>query len=167
MTTPPAPVTPDLRSLLTDEDLATLRSAYRAADMIEKAHGASVDTFPPAGAFANFLLDYFYEAGSGSTPASAEPWTPAERELVLLGLLSSRLMGRGLNLALHVYWGLMVGLSVQRIADTLTLAGIYSGMQSFTGSLGVLKGTLLVLHGTASIDPSTNAIVGLLITRFA
>jgi alkylhydroperoxidase/carboxymuconolactone decarboxylase family protein YurZ len=160
MTTTFAP--PDVRALLTDDELAKLRAGFSNDAMLAGARGSSIAPFPPAQPWVQFLLDYFYGAGDGGR----EPWPATERELFLLGLLSSRFMGRGLDLAIHVYWGLMAGLSVQRIADALLLTGLYCGVESYTNSLGVLRGVLGLLKDAAGKDPSTGAVVPALAGAF-
>lgn len=159
----------DVRRILGDAQLAQLRAQFKNEDMVTMARGASVDVYPPTSAFPTLLLDYYDSAGGGSMAGAAEPMTPGERELVLLGVTSSKIEGRGMNLSIHVYWGLMVGLSVQRVADVLALSGVYNGMQVYTCAFSVLKHSLETLASATveGADLSAFAIIPLLAQRFA
>jgi hypothetical protein len=162
----PPPPSRDVRELLSDAELATLRAAFDGDAMLALARAASVEVFPPAAPFAEFLVEYFYgyRGGAGAPSTSPEPWSARDRELVVLSLVASHFSGRGLNVGLHVYWGLMSGLSVQRVCDALTLSGIYSGMQSFTLSFSVLRTTLGLMRTAAAPggNPASTAIVAAL-----
>ncbi len=58
---------------------------------------------------------------------------PKDRERSLIAILSSR--DAGLDLAIHVYLGLMRGLSPGEIADIIFLGGIYTGVDRMSDGL--------------------------------
>jgi hypothetical protein len=72
---------------------------------------------------------------------------PQHRERVLIGVLVSR--DAGLNLALHVYIGLMERLSSHDIADIIFLSGIYTGVDCISDGLDTVTRTLDVLSQLA------------------
>jgi hypothetical protein len=78
---------------------------------------------------------------------------PQDRERVLIGVLVSR--DAGLNLALHVYSGLMEGLSPHDVADIIFLSGIYTGVDCISDGLDAVTRTLDVLSQLADEDRCT------------
>jgi alkylhydroperoxidase/carboxymuconolactone decarboxylase family protein YurZ len=65
---------------------------------------------------------------------------PKDRERCLIAVLASR--DAGLNLAIHIYVGLMEGLSPQEIADVIFLGGIYTGVDRISDGLAAEMRTL-------------------------
>ncbi len=58
-------------------------------------------------------------------------------------------------LAIHCYWGIVVGLLPDDIAETLLLVGTYQGVDSYTQGLRVLAETLMFLKEHVHEDPVT------------
>src|SRR5262249_2383719 len=79
-----------------------------------------------------------------------------DRERCLIALLAAR--GESWALAVHVYVGLMEGISPEEIAHIIYLAGIYSGVSNFIGGIETESGVLdLLEHTTGALDPGTIA----------
>lgn len=127
----PGPV--DVTTLLTDAQLDVLRGAYDADAMNAAARAATALPFPPAAPFADFIIGRFY---------TGDAWPPARRELVLIALGAANLVGNGRTLAVHLYWGLMEGLGVGEIADTLLLVGAYAGVDKYSAAMRVLRAVI-------------------------
>ncbi|XXX71708.1 hypothetical protein WMF30_29090 [Sorangium sp. So ce134] len=95
--------------------------------------------FPPGATFFDTIAKSFFTHGDPPVPPLL-PMDAKDRERCLIALLAAR--GLTLPLALHFYWGIAVGLSVDDIAVTLLLAGSYEGVSVYMNSLTVLKATL-------------------------
>jgi len=79
--------------------------------------------------------------------------TVSDRERCLIALLASR--GGQFPLAVHLYLGLMEGLSPEEIANILFLTGIYTGQDNLALGLFTLETTLATLKGIGAQRPST------------
>lgn len=121
---------PDVRTLLTDEDLGRLRAAYDAAAMNEGARRATSTPYPPAGPLVDAIIDTLYG------PSAILPGV--RREQVLIALVASH-TGMRRILAVHLYWGLMEGLSIDEIAATLALVAAYDGIDNYSEALRQLS----------------------------
>jgi alkylhydroperoxidase/carboxymuconolactone decarboxylase family protein YurZ len=138
----------DIRHILTTEQLDRLRSGYDAEVMNRTAMNALVGPFPPARAFAEFVIDHFYRPGR---------WAPAHREQCVITYFASRSAGNAANLGTHIYWGLMEGLSPELVGDTILLAAAYSGIENYSAGIGVMKHVLTMLRGVVD-DPDPDAV---------
>jgi len=124
----------DVRRILTDEELERLREGYDRAAMWAGARRAVVMPFPPTERWLEFLGAELYDP---------ERFEPRERERVLIGIFAGR--PEEMTLSVHAYWGLAEGLSVEDIARTLALSGMYTGIGNYTLSMGILRRTLVTL----------------------
>ena len=123
----------DVTMILGEEQIDALRGAYDADAMNAAARAATALPWPPAAPFADFLIGRFY---------TGEAWPPARRELVLIAIGAANLVGNGRTLAVHLYWGLMEGLGVGEIADTLLLVGAYAGIDRYSAAMRVFRALL-------------------------
>ncbi len=126
--------------LLTPTALKALRAAYSRAIMNQVATTVVASPYAPSKAFVGFAGDRYYQGEPSATVTS-----PADRERVLIGIFAS---GRrpSFALAVHIYWGLMEGLSVDAVADTLLLAGTYGGLDVMSDSFFTCSETLRLLQ---------------------
>jgi alkylhydroperoxidase/carboxymuconolactone decarboxylase family protein YurZ len=128
----------DVTQILTPEQLAELRRHYDDNIMVETLAKPLRATYPPCEPWLDWVSQHFY---------GRERFRPEYRELILVTVLGTNPHGGGRLLAIHVYVGLMVGLSPQEMADALLLGGIYTGIPSFTfGVYLVLTKTLAELR---------------------
>jgi len=137
---PAAGVPRDVREILGEPELARLRAGYDRDAMNRAALDALISPFPPARAFAEFVVGHFYDA---------ERWPPDRRELCLITYFTVEGGNDHVNLGTHIYWGLMEGLSPEVIGDTILLASVYSGIDNYTNGIGVLRRVLTVLREIA------------------
>lgn len=147
---------PDLAAALTPEALAALRAAYSAPFMLEASRRAVAFPHPASAPYVEAVIKGFYDAAR---------MAPRDRERVLVALLASQSNAPSLLLAVHLYWGLMEGLSVADLADTLGLSGVYTGLGHYTAGLKTLRVTLdalveLTAKPDAKLDAAT--VVGAL-----
>src|SRR5262245_48235092 len=124
---------------LSGEQLAILRDAYSKgrARMLQILSDTIPGRYDRTGGYLGAGKSAFYDDG-------ADTMAPKERERSLIAILASR--DAGLNLAIHIYLGLMEGLSPREIADIILLAGVYTGVDRLSDgivaelrTLGILK----------------------------
>lgn len=127
-------------TLLSSVQLDALRRAYLEEDMVQLLSSGIPGLDERTAEFIGAIRRAFYD-GSGDTMSAKD------RERCLIAILASR--DAGLNLALHVYCGLMEGLSPQEIADIIFLGGIYTGVDRISDGLAAEMRTLTVLAQTA------------------
>jgi alkylhydroperoxidase/carboxymuconolactone decarboxylase family protein YurZ len=98
-----------------------------------------------------FSADLPADRGSGArTRLSRE-----DRERILIALLASR--GERLNLAVHIYVALGLGITPDEILHILLLTGVYTGLPNFASSLNVVADTFGFLEGlrVSELHPAT------------
>lgn len=146
----------DLASVLAPERLRALREAYVPGQMTAANVRAVAAAAPRLGPWNEEVGRTFYDPSG--------PLAPADRERCLIALTAS--MGFAIPTAIHMYWGLMEGLSVEEIAQIVGLVGCYAGLPRISFGLEMAHRTLTVLNDTASpLDPAS--IVTALIAEMA
>jgi hypothetical protein len=138
----PSSLLMELVGILTATDLEALRGDFRPEGLIEPSRQTLVSAFPPIQGYANSFLSYFFSESNPASEEAISSLTPLERERVLITLQALRMNGNGRFLGIHLYWGLMTGLSVREIADQLFLIGVYGGLSCYTSSMATFQ-TLL------------------------
>lgn len=146
----------DLTTILSAEAVEALRAQYAPEFMLAASRYAVAAPYPPNAGYVEWIIGSLYD---GKRIAAKD------RERTLIALLASQSTGHSLLLAVHLYWGLMEGLTVAEIADTLALSGVYLGLPHYTAALGTLSGTLKILgflaaRPEAKLDPKV--VVGAL-----
>ena len=134
--------TQDVTKMLTERELEVLRGGYDAQLLSDLATKALVSKFPASGLWVGTIQKIlFQDPDNGGRPLL--DLGARERELCLITLLSAQAMG--LELAVHIYWGLMEGLDPSQIAALVTLVGVYAGLDRFNAALGVMTSTMRAL----------------------
>ncbi len=151
---------PDLRSVLDDASLTKLRGAYSPDFMLAASRGAVRAPFPPAGGFVDWVVDHLY------APATMRP---VDRERCLVALLASQSVQESFTLAVHLYWGLMEGMTVAELGEVLALTGAYTGIPHYAVAQMTFRRTLDALRAMldegAALDPA--AVIGRLRAAFS
>ena len=132
--------------VLAPDHLAALRAAYSVDEMHRILGAFFPHVHPPTTEYIAAVMNAFY---SEAPPDDAEPRPvlPAvDRERCLIAILAGR--GADLNFAIHVYMGLMHGLTPEEIANVLFLVGVYTGVDNFAQGL---KAELTVLETLAAV----------------
>jgi alkylhydroperoxidase/carboxymuconolactone decarboxylase family protein YurZ len=129
---------------ISNEQLGRLRHDYKQEDMINLLSSGMPGQDKRTAKYISAIRRTFYDS-------SRATMTPKDRERCLIAILSSR--DAGLNLALHIYVGLMEDLSPQDIADIIFLGGIYTGVDRISDGLGAAVRTLGALARAAD-DPN-------------
>lgn len=119
---------------LSSADIKKLKKGYKVATMKAAASATVGKLYPPGAPFATGVVDWLY----GSRPIS-----PKDRERCLIALLCQR--QDGALLAVHIYWGLMEGLTLNETCHTLLLAGAYTGIPNYSSGLMTLTKTCAIL----------------------
>lgn len=122
-------------ALLTQEELDFLRQGYVEDAMMASTREALGRLHPAAMGTLAAMVDAVY-------PKGATPEHQRNRERILITLLTGH---HPAELAIHVYWGLMVGLTGDDIGQVLLATYGYNGVASYTVSLLTVKKTLEVL----------------------
>ena len=121
------------------QELEVLRGGYNGVLMREATRKALNDAYPGGAGFINGLLDDLYQG---------EGLSHLDRERCLIAVLAGR--GEALTLGIHIYWGLMEGMSPDEVSHTLLLAGAYQGVPVYATGLLVLRKASAMLKGLAA-----------------
>jgi len=128
---------PDVRSILTEDQISALRQSYSRSLMHVVATTITVAPYPPAAGLIAFAAERYYN--------EAPPvLTHADRERVLIGVFAAD-RRPAFALAVHVYWGLMEGLTVDEIAEIVSLSALYGGLDVLTDGMRTISDTLRIL----------------------
>jgi alkylhydroperoxidase/carboxymuconolactone decarboxylase family protein YurZ len=146
----------DLRTRLTTTGLSRLRAAYDPAVMSQGNVAALRDIYPPLSSWGEEVSATFYDRPG--------PLTAKDRERCLIALVT--LLGATLPLAIHVYWGLMEGLSVEEICHTIGLSACYGGLPKASHGLLVVDRTLTLLNRISETSPDARAVLETLLVEF-
>ena len=129
-------------STLSPARIRALRKGYSATDLAQGGIESFAAQWPPSRGWAEAQVGLYFALPSGNVPVMKAK----ERERVVIALLALT-EPRAANLAIHVYWALMEGLTVDELYAAVGLAALYGGVQRFndgantvTTSLGVLAG---------------------------
>jgi alkylhydroperoxidase/carboxymuconolactone decarboxylase family protein YurZ len=133
----PPPAAP-LQDILTPAELALLRSRYNRDCLARLA--PRMIPWPKAAGFVGWTSDVVFTPGPGPGTSSL---THAEREMVIVAVMVTQ--RDTVVLSGHLYWALMEGLSVEKIADTLMTVATYQGVNALRYGLAVLRDVLLLL----------------------
>ena len=134
----------DVRGILSDEALEALRGAYNRDIMIQVATTLTMSNYTDSKGWFDHLSERHYSASPDRKGMSDH-----DRERCLIAIFAA---GRRAPFALasHIYWGLMEGMSVDDVADTVLLASAYAGVDVFADGMFTLAETLRVLNHLAA-----------------
>jgi len=138
-----------VEEILTSEQVDAIRKGYDRELMNRAAAHAIVSPYPRAQAFADFLTTHFYDS---------DRWPGDRREQCLITYFTSHSAGNAFNLGVHLYWGLMEGLDVPTIADTILLTSAYAGIDNYSNAIGVLKKVLTLLSSLVTSEDPEKAV---------
>lgn len=139
--------TKDVTEVLRPEEIEALRRGYDAQLMSDLATKALVSKFPASGLWVHTIQKIlFKDEANGGKPLL--DLRARERELCLITLMSAQHLG--MELGVHVYWGIMEGLEPREIAALMTLVGVYAGLSRFEAALTVMTQTVQAMHTAAA-----------------
>lgn len=141
----------ELQRILTPQEIQLIRQGYQAdpawlANYPQATYGAM---YPGgANAFDSFVQSLYVHGPSSHPKPPTTGINGADRERSIIAILASQ--GNAQFLAIHFYWGLAEGLSVDDMCRVILIAGGYSGYSYYTNGLSVLATTLKALK--SSVD---------------
>jgi alkylhydroperoxidase/carboxymuconolactone decarboxylase family protein YurZ len=127
----------DLRTILSHDDLLALRQSYDRAAMSSAAAGPFAVVYPPLEPWVRETANTFFECSV---------LAPPDRERCIITLLT--INGIAASLAIHIYWGLMEGLTVDDVCETIGLVGVYAGIPRVAFGMTVLQRVLASLSAS-------------------
>jgi alkylhydroperoxidase/carboxymuconolactone decarboxylase family protein YurZ len=136
----------DITSIITKEELQLFKDAYTVDVMRTTLVARFKVMYPPSRPYVDAISTAFL--GDRDDP---EKLADNDLERCLIAVLASR--GADVNLAIHIYAALALGVTPGEIGHILFLAGVYTGIDNFSESLMLLATTLGVLKGLAD-DPN-------------
>jgi Carboxymuconolactone decarboxylase family len=148
---------------LSESQLNILKQGYLKEDMIQLLSVGMPALDARTTQYIGSIRTTFYDGSSATI-------VPKDRERCLIAVLASR--DAGLNLALHIYIGLMEGLTPQEIADVIFLSGVYTGVDRISDGLVTEVKTLGVLvrviaeTATPPLQCTASAVVAALRAAF-
>ena len=110
--------------------LEQLRAAYDPQLAVGAARAALTQADPAGEAYLGAFIEQMYKP---------EPLAPRDRERCMIVMLAAR--QERFTLAVHLYWGLMEGLELPEIKQTLVLGGGFTGISTYSMGLATLKKT--------------------------
>lgn len=128
---------------LDPDRLAALRAAYTPEAMSAAQAGTLTAMVPRFGPWNDGIVRTFYD------PAGPMKAQDRERCLIALHLAS----GPPVSLAIHVYRGLMEGLTPEEMVQMVGLVACYAGLPRLTSGLEVLHRTFRALEALAAAEP--------------
>jgi alkylhydroperoxidase/carboxymuconolactone decarboxylase family protein YurZ len=148
----------DLKTILGDEQITALRAGYDPHAMRAAMLKTIIEPYPALGPWNEGIAASFY--------ADQSPLRAIDRERCLLAVLS--ISAVPVSLAIHIYWGLMEGITVEETCHILGLAACYAGVPALSRSLPTLHDTL---HALARISATQQRqsldVVKALVTELA
>ena len=153
----------DIRNFLSDAQLAILRDGYDRATLDHVAVNVAATPYLDGAGMVQAIGEHLYTQ-AGQTGRM----TPQQRERTLIGILLAT-GSPSFAVAIHMYWGLMEELSITDVAEIVTLASAYSGVQTFTGGFFTMTATLKELAAAADEGGdavSSGAILQRLVAAF-
>ncbi len=156
----------DITNILTNDEIDAFVTAYNRPEMGAALEQRFRDMYPSSSATL-----------TRSRPSSSKRCRPRpirtgwHSPRPIASAASSRCSHPGAgttNLAIHIYGALAVGVRPGELGNILFLAGVYTGIDNFAGSLkvlGVTLGALKTLAGTGNVRPKE--VVPVLAGKFA
>lgn len=148
----------DVTDLLSPERMARLRKGFDEATMSALATDVLVRKYSESARIVYAIQDSLFGTGrDGNAPPLAD-LTDREREACLIVILASQ--RAKLQLAVHIYWGMMNSISPDEVAGLLMLTGVYTGLGRQTQALDVLRDTSTALDGIVAAAEEEAAKAG-------
>jgi alkylhydroperoxidase/carboxymuconolactone decarboxylase family protein YurZ len=145
------PTKSPIELVLPDEAMVTLRAGYSRATLEALAVSHLVAPYPQGAELPRAILTHFF-------PVDGDALAARDRERVILALLLAQ-GADATQLAIHVYWGLMEGLAVAEIMESLLLAGYYAGIFRYQRAITIVQRTLGAMETQASMDASVGGVL--------
>lgn len=138
---------PNIGDVLPEPQLAQLRASFATpqgkAEMDAILRGVLPDLYSDSRPYVQAVLaTYFDDARRDPDDFELDA---DDRERCIIALLAAQ--GGQFTLAIHIYLGLMLGITLQEIAHVILLSGVYTGVNRFAEGMFVHVKTLQTLAG--------------------
>lgn len=147
----------DITDMIDTAQLADLRKNFTSTDMNNALAGKLPKVYPDSQPYVDAIAKMF----TAPIPGPSE----GDRERILIAILASR--GERLNLAVHLYYAIGLGISLDEIVHILLLTGVYTGVPNFASALDVAADTFALLASLAAKTPGAAAVLDQLQAAFA
>ena len=149
----------DVSDILSDDALTRLRRSYDKMphQMVETSRSSISAMYSRSSQFLEGITFEFFRHEGFAEDQEFKKFA-RDREQIVIALLAARVGNRRIYLALHFYWGLMVGLSPEEIARRLLFISFYSGIDTLTSSLETLSLVLSKLRELTNQAMSDDAL---------
>jgi alkylhydroperoxidase/carboxymuconolactone decarboxylase family protein YurZ len=147
----------DITDKITPTQLVDLRKNFLEDEMNAGLAAALPKVYPDSQPYVDAIAKMFTSPIPGPTPG--------DRERILIALLAAR--EERLNLAVHLYYAIGLGIPLREIVHILLLAGVYSGVPTFANALDVAADTFTLLAGLAAKAPRAADVLQELQAAFA
>lgn len=157
-------LTSDVTKVLLPSEIDALRDSYDPEQLSNLATRALVEKFPASGLWVHTIQKIlFKDDDNGGKPLLDLP--ARERELCLITLMSAQHLG--MELGVHIYWGIMEGLEPREIAALMTLVGVYAGLSRFEAALSVMMKAVQAMHEAAECNQTdVLGVINQMLTAF-
>ena len=153
MSAPNPPPLLKVEDLIGADAIERLRDAYDDAEVARLLEVLTPSSYPGAEKIFSSIVNTYYR-GLDLDPDD-EDLTPADRQRCVVALQAGR--GEELPLSIHLYIGLMEGISPSQLAHIILLAGVYNGVPVAFKGIDVLKRTLASLAALAAdVQPNSD-----------
>jgi alkylhydroperoxidase/carboxymuconolactone decarboxylase family protein YurZ len=150
---------------LTDAQIQSLRAKFSEDAMDAALTAALPAVYPVAQGYVQAIASAF--AQNLPEDLASGPrlrLSAADRERILIALLGAR--EERVNLAVHLYYAVGLGIRLQEILHILLLTGVYTGIPAFASAVEVVGDTFQILADVASQEPEPLQVLGLLRQKF-
>jgi alkylhydroperoxidase/carboxymuconolactone decarboxylase family protein YurZ len=162
-------IMPDLSNLLPNDQLTKLRTSFKSRpgkeQMAKILRGVLPDLYAESSDYVAAILRIYFKEQTDRDAMKKAELNESDRERCIIALLA--VQGGQFTLALHIYLGLMVGVSPQEIAHVLLLSGVYGGVNRFADAMFVHVKTLTELNklttdkGPAAVNKALRIAFGI------
>lgn len=130
----------DITEILSEAQLDKLRASFKESTMSSIATSILIAEYPESERYVNAIHDSLFGAGPDGTEPPLAGLSHKERETSLIVLMAAQ--RTTFELAIHIYWGMMNGLTQDEVAGLLMLCGVYAGIGAQTTGLQTMRQTL-------------------------
>jgi alkylhydroperoxidase/carboxymuconolactone decarboxylase family protein YurZ len=145
-------------TILSPDSLSKLRNAYDREELENLFVQTLGERYRRTVEYVEQVHHLFHWKNPSDKRTTRSRLSEEDRERCTIALLAAK--GEVQNLGVHVYMGLMVGISPEEIADVIFLAGIYSGVPAVTDGLqveiDVLETLEKLVNPPKTEEPATN-----------
>jgi hypothetical protein len=149
----------DVTRILDEDELDYIVKAYQyhSDALYRDARAKVVAPLAVSDPAVQALADYFYDEQGGDRQL---PVSEKDRERTLIAVLAAVDLDAGFLLAVHLYWGLAVGLLPTEIAHTLLLTSAYTGLPHWVNNIYKFQTVLNLIKGIIQHEKDECARMG-------